>query len=1054
MPGLPETDKLTRYSVAADEWTERVSGQFRGEAHAWWQQTGEYDMDWSDFTHRLESRFNDSRARARCQRELFCRAQTRGESVEAFVHEKLRLHRRLATGSRFGDMLSSIVELLTPELRPFLRGAAGESLDSFLTLARDIEEDLKAAQYTRGPQRDAAGPSRGGGSSQSAPSDLSWRQTGRAGGSARGRRAVGGKRGAGGGQTAGRRAPGHKLPEEPATELIHRLWHPSETRTPPAEQDQAPSDDGGDRARPEPNAPVPGSPSGQRSATPTPAASSPAVQEPDVSLRRPAAGGGAHRGDDTLVPELPAEPLLGSPRPDDMRLASEVGRVPVHLGRVGPEEPELLRIPVRADDREMLALVDTAASRSFVAAHLVAEEVVVPRLEQVQQAIRDTSTTARGTTQVTLNIIGHVSRIEAWVVPDLREGLILGAPWLHEVDAAVEVRAGRMHFGTRGRWTVYGIHQSPPPPPQSVTRLEDLRHNVPAEYADAISWALESRPQVFAAVDRLRRTTMTEHSIPMVPHRQPFESVHGFGPREHEAIQSQVDEMLRDGVIEPSTSPYNSRVVLATKKDGSLHFCVNFKAVNRLTIPAPPPQINITDALAGLGDAKMFTTLDLKSGYWKVPVCPADRPKTAFTAPDCRRYQFCAIPFGLMDAPATFQSMMVRVLDRYIGVFASAYLDDVIVYSGTWEDHAHHLALVLERLARHGLTCAPNKCHIKAEEIVFLGHLVTAEGCHPRPAQLELIEEKQAPKTRKQLQKLMGLLNWLRSFVPDFATITAPMTDLLSPKAKFRWTPAADKALRQVKDRFRNCHTLSRLKPDQPIFVQMDASQEGMGAVLYQVDGDGVRRVIEYPSAKFGPAERRYHVNEQECLAVVWALQCYRHHLEGRSFTLRTDSQCLRWLDSAQGWKSKFTRWAMLIQEFSFSVEHVPGRENQLADELSRNPDPTSVFRDDQGWEEVLPPIHEPVVENPGPRPCELYALPDPAVPEPDTPPETLADLLLRVRAEQLRDPDTQSRLAECGEKEVPGHRSLDGVLQTRGPHKSGRWRTHMPPEARQWALW
>ncbi|XP_063245025.1 uncharacterized protein LOC134546255 [Bacillus rossius redtenbacheri] len=371
-----------------------------------------------------------------------------------------------------------------------------------------------------------------------------------------------------------------------------------------------------------------------RNAIPTPVASTPAVQGPDVSLRRPAASGGAHRGDDVLVPELPAEPFLGSPRLDDMVISSEVGQVPVHLERVGPEEPELLRIPVRADDREMLALVDTAASWSFVAAHLVAEEEVVPRPEQVQLAIRDTSTTARGTTQVTLNIIGHVSRIEAWVVPDLREGLILGAPWLHEVDATLEVRAGRMHFGTRGPWTVYDIHQSFPPPPQSVTRLEDLRHNVPAEYADAISRALESRSQVFEAVDRLRHTTMTEHSIPMVSHRPPFERVHGSGPREREVIQSQVNEMLRDGVIEPSTSPHNSRVVLATKKNGSLRFC-----------------INITDALAGLGDAKIFTALDLKSGYWQVPVCPADRPKTAFAAPDGRRYQFCAMLFGLMPRP-------------------------------------------------------------------------------------------------------------------------------------------------------------------------------------------------------------------------------------------------------------------------------------------------------------------------------------------------------------------------------------------------------------------
>ncbi|XP_063235238.1 uncharacterized protein LOC134538105 [Bacillus rossius redtenbacheri] len=153
-----------------------------------------------------------------------------------------------------------------------------------------------------------------------------------------------------------------------------------------------------------------------------------------------------------------------------------------------------------------------------------------------------------------------------------------------------------------------------------------------------------------------------------------------------------------------------------------------------------------------------------------------------------------------------------------------------------------------------------------------------AEGCRPIPAQLDLIDSKQAPRTRKQLQKLMGLLNWLRSFIPHLATITAPMTDLLSPKSKLWWTTAAEQALTAVKQRFRECHNLSRLDPDEPIFVQTDASQEGMGAVLYQEGGDGERRVAEYASAKFCPAERRYHANKQECLAVVWAQGRLRTH--------------------------------------------------------------------------------------------------------------------------------------------------------------------------------
>ncbi|XP_063227072.1 uncharacterized protein LOC134533478 [Bacillus rossius redtenbacheri] len=361
------------------------------------------------------------------------------------------------------------------------------------------------------------------------------------------------------------------------------------------------------------------------------------------------------------------------------------------------------------------------------------------------------------------------SQTTALVVPELRDDLILGLPWLVQEEAAIDLK-----------------------------------------YTDLFNGVLTQQAQVFAAADMLHRTTVTQHTIPTRPHEPCFIKPFGFGPREREAKQTQIAVMLREGVIEPSESPYNCLVVMAKKKDCSLRFCVNFKPIDSVTIPAPPPIINITDALAGLGEAGIFTSLDLKCGYWQVPVCLDDRPKTAFTAPDGRRFQFCAMP----------------------------------------------------------------------------------------------------------------------SFIPNFAAITTPMNDLLSPKFRFPWTPEADHTLNAVKRLFRECHTLARLKAAEHIYLQTNASQEGMGVVLYQLGTNRERHIVEYTSAKFGPAARRYHVNEQECLVVVWAVGRSRLHLEGRPFILRTDSQCLKWLDSAQGRKSKFTRWALTLQTFDFNVEHMPVRKN------------------------------------------------------------------------------------------------------------------------------
>ncbi|XP_063228931.1 uncharacterized protein LOC134534397 [Bacillus rossius redtenbacheri] len=294
-----------------------------------------------------------------------------------------------------------------------------------------------------------------------------------------------------------------------------------------------------------------------------------------------------------------------SPESDAVHLA---------LGRVGPEVVALIRIPVELNGQPITALVDTVAMHTYVAVHLIPEADLVREVDIVQLATTGASTFTTGRAQVRVGVRDFVSSTSALVVHDLRDDLILGLPWLEQEDATVEVRGKRVHVGTRGRRMVYGLNYRTPPPRGEPLHLVDLRHGVPPVHVPMFDAVLGQQPQVFAAADLLRRTTITEHCIPTIPHRPPFEKPFGFGPRERLAIRDQITEMLEDGVIEPTESPYNCRIVMASKKDGSLRFCINFKPVNNITIPAPPPLINIAEALTGLGDARIFSSLDLKSG--------------------------------------------------------------------------------------------------------------------------------------------------------------------------------------------------------------------------------------------------------------------------------------------------------------------------------------------------------------------------------------------------------------------------------------------------------
>lgn len=408
-------------------------------------------------------------------------------------------------------------------------------------------------------------------------------------------------------------------------------------------------------------------------------------------------------------------------------------------------------------------------------------------------------------------------------------------------------------------------------------------------------------------------------------------------PYKRRFVTEKVREMESQGLIEPSSSSWASPLVLPKKKNGEYRLCVDFRKLNAKTVSNAYPIPDLRELLRQVQGAKVFSTLDLNSGYWQVEVEEESRPLTAFITPR-GLFQFKVMPFGLKNAPATFVCLMDKVLSGYIGEFCQVYLDDILIYSKNFQEHLVHLAKVIERLKAHGLTCQLKKCHFASSRVDYLGHVLTPEGLERQPEKNKAIEEAERPRTKRQLRQFLGLCGWYSSFVPHFEEKAAPLTDLLNKKQPFRWTAQEDGAFQTIKNAICHAPKLAHPDPQRELCLQTDASDLGLGAVIFHKREDGGRDIVEYGSRKLSPTERCYCTAEKEALAVVWAVGKFRGYFEGRKFRLYTDNSSLQWLNKGSGTKSKLMRWALLLSEFDFEICHVPGTANEAADSLSRNP--------------------------------------------------------------------------------------------------------------------
>ena len=467
--------------------------------------------------------------------------------------------------------------------------------------------------------------------------------------------------------------------------------------------------------------------------------------------------------------------------------------------------------------------------------------------------------------------------------------------------------------------------------------FDSLKETLPDMKRRKAERFLQDHSDVFSKSEYdLGRTDLIKHTIDTGTNK-PFKQQLRRHPMAYlPIIDEHVEEMVAHGIVEPTTSPWSSNVVLVRKQDGSLRFCVDFRTLNNLTFKDSYPLPRIDTCFDALGGAKYFSTLDLRSGYWQVQLDKESSEKTAFVT---RKgvYKFNVLAFGLSNAPAIFQRLMDLVLAGLTWQICLAFLDDIIVMSETFEQHLERLALVFDRLREANLKLKPSKCHLFQRKVKFLGSVVSDVGIEPDPDKVSAVKDWPIPKNLTELRAFVALASYYRRHILHFADIARPLHALTKRNEPFVWGHRQQEAFQELKNRLTSAPVLSAPLPEGEYIVDTDASDGALGAVLQQRQ-DGIIKVIAYASRVLSSAEQSYCTTRKELLAIIFGLKTFRHYLLVIPFTLRTDHAALTSLMKTPEPVGQQARWLDLLAEYNFTILHRAGISHGNADGLSRRP--------------------------------------------------------------------------------------------------------------------
>lgn len=536
-------------------------------------------------------------------------------------------------------------------------------------------------------------------------------------------------------------------------------------------------------------------------------------------------------------------------------------------------------------------------------------------------------------------------------------GTVMGR--LHPVDPIVPVPEG-----------------SRAPSEFDVSLLNFGSSPVPEHWKRRLCQKLAERADVFSLHDwDVGLAHGVEHHIRLADSRPFRERSRRLAPADIEDVRRHIQELLAAGIIKESRSPYASPIVIARKKNGSIRMCIDYRTLNRRTVPDQYTTPRIDDALDCLSGSRWFSVLDLRSGYYQIAMKEEDKEKTAFICP-LGFYQFERMPQGITGAPATFQRLMEKTVGDMNLLQVLVYLDDLIIFGKTLEEHEERLLRVLDRLAEAGLKLSLDKCQFCQPQVSYLGHIISADGVATDPSKVEAVKNWPQPANLKSLRSFLGFCGYYRRFIENYSAIVRPLTELTKGYAPTqrkqklaknhnqgyfqesepfgeRWDQSCTEAFNKIIHCLTNAPVLAFADPNKPYVLHVDASFKGLGAVLYQAYPAGLRPVA-FASRKLSPSEHNYPIHQLEFLALKWAVvDKFHDYLYGANFTVRTDNNPLTYVLTSAKLNATGHRWLAALATYDFNIQYRPGINNIDADLLSRNlPEGDTIG----GWEDIPSP--------------------------------------------------------------------------------------------------
>lgn len=583
---------------------------------------------------------------------------------------------------------------------------------------------------------------------------------------------------------------------------------------------------------------------------------------------------------------------------------------------------------------KILALVDSGSSASVLGSsgYYLLQKLKIP----IQYENYFNVTTADGTSQ---NVLGYISVpvclndvskiMKILVIPSMTHTLILGVDFLKEFQIHVNFK---------------DLTYNSPISLCTVNTIQTV-HDLSSDDKKALDKVVNMFSEI-APSDRLGLTHLISHTIDTGDAKPIRQRQYPLSPVMQQHLNTELEKMLEMGVIQPSRSPWSSPLWLVEKRSGEYRVCFDGRKVNSVTVDDSYPMPLIDSILNKLRDAKFLTSIDLKNAFFQIPLDPASRPKTAFAVYGKGLFEFCTMPFGLSNAPKTMARLMDQVIGPSLEPFCFCYLDDIIIATPDFSTHLDVLKQVFTKLKEANLTVNLKKCQFCRPSLSFLGFVVDHQGLRTDPEKVTAILNYSVPKNTTEIKRLIGLVSWYRRFIKDFSTICSPISDLLHGRKKgqpITWTPEANQAFEEIKRRLTSAPVLASPDFTKPFFIQCDASNTGVGSVLYQ-ESDGIDHPIAYASRTLNKCERKYSVTEKELIAVIFSIEKFRSYVQGSRFTVETDHASLLWLTNISNPTGRLARWAIRLSQFNFNIIHRKGKHNIVADALSRSITETAVL--------------------------------------------------------------------------------------------------------------